>query len=533
MEMPKENEPIASFVFFIDLVDSSAFKTRHKPAVWIPCMQDFFDYLNDFIVRYKGQVIKFIGDEVMGVIPAYSDALNEELQENLEMFFYGLKVAEKDLSGIFSNHTAADEAIKLKTAFDFGTLFPIVGNKAEKMHDYLGTPVDRCARISKFAKQSTILASKEAIDKLNQIYDDGQKPFTTRHISTIALKGINKYGENASEIHQISPSKRNSVKIDTGTIKGYVGEDYPDYALHKDIICDFQGDYAQFSLSVANTHKIMKEALSAKNGQLSDEVIKAHSHIKQELALGLTNAWMRSYEYLENYFEDRKYHLPNINFKTTDSDDGEKITPLFRNKIKTRGDLKSSFTPTSNTGFNKIVHRNARYYCQNNIPKVAKANYENGRLNKDSVKNYRLDTYTFQPDGQVDKEWIECWHDYKEHFTAEVTKDIVDKKLKTKTNICSRYYKSVLIVPLTLKGCYTTRELEKVTTLKKSTIYGYIAVEHHDAEYFIEEKDSKMLFLLADLLSLYRVLDYNYTMNSDTWLNVRNLILKENSGEQA
>ena len=137
-------------VMFIDLVGSTQFKQQHQdqPEVWILRVQQFTELLNEHITKLGGQVVKYIGDEVMGM---FAGPMAAQYAMTLAA---SLALLEKQLTEITGHDT------KLKMAIDSGDVY-LLEFEGHKWLDPQGLPVDRCARIAKFCEAGTVLSSKE------------------------------------------------------------------------------------------------------------------------------------------------------------------------------------------------------------------------------------------------------------------------------------------------------------------------------------------------------------------------------------
>lgn len=134
-------------VVFVDLVDSTAFKLANTESVWILRVKLFVDVISEYATELGGNVVKVIGDEVMITFTRdeqNNDALNFVMRTN-------------EIEDVLRRITG--HATKIKIALDGGKVCFIkyTGNEAP---DPQGTPVDRCARISKFCRPSTVLTSE-------------------------------------------------------------------------------------------------------------------------------------------------------------------------------------------------------------------------------------------------------------------------------------------------------------------------------------------------------------------------------------
>jgi len=174
-------------VLFIDLVDSTQFKIdfEDKPEVWIVRLKQFSEIVREYIEFCGGNVVKYIGDELMAVFNSDSkvnDALN---------CITRIGDIETDLTDITGHKTA------VKIVADYGEVFLLKYDGHEEL-DPQGTPVDRCARIGKYCKPGVALASYEFVSNC-------QYPKQWIKIGVTEMKGLGKqpiyqFGDNTVEI---------------------------------------------------------------------------------------------------------------------------------------------------------------------------------------------------------------------------------------------------------------------------------------------------------------------------------------------
>lgn len=189
---------VDTVVVFIDLVDSTLYKSQNitTPQKWIVRQIQFLEILSEYITKTNGKVIKYIGDEIMGYYEgksAVSDSLNlisrrEEIEQSISEI--------------------SQEPTKIKIAIDKGDVF-FVKFEGHSELDPQGLPVDRCARISKFLKPSTILSSFDYVQKCPEGYQ-------WHNVGEADLKGIGK-----TSIYQFA---KNSIVIENKkeiTLKEY------------------------------------------------------------------------------------------------------------------------------------------------------------------------------------------------------------------------------------------------------------------------------------------------------------------------
>lgn len=134
-------------VMFIDLVDSTAFKMNHSESEWILRVKLFVDVISKYAIELGGNVVKVIGDEVM-ITFTRQEQTNDSL--NFVMRISEIEQALQDVTGF---------PTKIKIAFDSGSVC-FIKYTGHSTADPQGTPVDRCARISKFCQTSTVLTSE-------------------------------------------------------------------------------------------------------------------------------------------------------------------------------------------------------------------------------------------------------------------------------------------------------------------------------------------------------------------------------------
>jgi len=156
------------YILMIDLCDSTEIKQfcldRNLPeSFWIIRQKIFLARTAKIIRQYNGYIVKTIGDEIMAIFEIDVSPINI-IKCCTEVFqiFEGLKQYNK---GKFK--------INSKASIDFGNC--VNGDILENAsYDPIGTCVDRCARISKYANQNEIVFSEDFYETLqlknNRIY---------------------------------------------------------------------------------------------------------------------------------------------------------------------------------------------------------------------------------------------------------------------------------------------------------------------------------------------------------------------------
>jgi class 3 adenylate cyclase len=155
-------------ILFVDMVGSSQLKHPLSQAEWLPVVAWFFTVVADIVRAEGGEIVKYIGDEVMAI---FSDRDAKVQSVQMEGCIWNI---EKRLQ-------QSEPQLVAKYAMDFGAAAHI--HFAGFPQDYLGTVVDRCARISKFAKQGTAVASLAYVR-------ESKNPRSWRLIGKVPLKGF-------------------------------------------------------------------------------------------------------------------------------------------------------------------------------------------------------------------------------------------------------------------------------------------------------------------------------------------------------
>jgi class 3 adenylate cyclase len=159
------SNPRDTYVLFVDMCDSTEFKqdciqSETPDSIWIVRQYVFLTRCARIIKLYKGQITKTIGDEVMATFSIDIDPI-EVLKCVIDIF------------GSFDNIKAYNKGkyvIRSKASIDFGESYN--GNLLDiEVFDPIGTCVDRCARISKYAGKNEVSISKDYFklieDKIN------------------------------------------------------------------------------------------------------------------------------------------------------------------------------------------------------------------------------------------------------------------------------------------------------------------------------------------------------------------------------
>jgi class 3 adenylate cyclase len=158
----KLGPPQQAFIFMADLCGSTDFKTYCKTnsipdGVWIERQLVFLHRIIATVDRFKGVVVKTVGDEVMAYFPRVAPAAEV------------LRCAT-DCHTLFGDIQRYDNEIwqiRHKVSVDFGTVYDSnFGLVADGTMDPVGLAVDRCARLNAEAKDDQVVFSSSVFATL-------------------------------------------------------------------------------------------------------------------------------------------------------------------------------------------------------------------------------------------------------------------------------------------------------------------------------------------------------------------------------
>ena len=267
-------------------------------------------------------------------------------------------------------------------------------------------------------------------------------------------------------------------------------------------VCLNQGEYLQYTFITAEKHRKLKDAFRKDKSDL-----KSISFLTKELMDYINGKFYENtrenFKLLHAYYQGRKGPNPRICIKGSfKMNDKSSVVSVFRDRMV---DYDSDSEIEKNHGFYSI-YKNGMYFLENDIPNAtAKGRYFNPRLNKECVRNY-----LGYDKGEKIKKWSRCW--------AGEGKDP------------SSYYKSTLIVPMTLWNNKVTDEFKDLVNMDKvdRTIFGFLCFDHADENYFDEENDVSVGYVFADIMSMYVFTRLVYMEISKTFSSVESW-LGENS----
>jgi hypothetical protein len=217
---------------------------------------------------------------------------------------------------------------------------------------------------------------------------------------------------------------------------------------------------------------------------------------------GFERAAKLSAKYLEQYFEideRTKWRAPRICIKELR---GEQICDVWRHNGKREN---APFHYKENSGFQYVVENGCPYHCPD-IPKaVVNGDYRNTRIDRDkaakskSLLGRRWLNLSRDP---TDNAWEVCWQPYDPGHVDPFS--------------C---YKSTMIFPMRLDHASMSRRLVEILGLDirdQVTKFGFLCLDHRHTKFFNETSDIQVGSIFANLLSLYRVMEWNYFRSSET-----------------
>lgn len=285
---------------------------------------------------------------------------------------------------------------------------------------------------------------------------------------------------------------------------------FEELSLLNKFICFNQGKYIQFEYLVGLNHKEMKKEITKDQPDKNrvEESLKALEKFalneKKEIS-------KRNFDFIIEYFNlgRRSKFSPRICIKGVTPE--REISDFIRDHRIT-GMKKTPIE--SNTGFKHVSDNGTYYLCQNIPVSATVGTYINPRLMDGFVRSFSPKfLFKFKRD-KIDLDWCRCWDvepDSKNHLHWEYS--------------C---YKSTLIIPMTLINNELSDTFKtsffKNNPLDNRTIWGFLCIDHPTINYFDEEKDIKMGYIFADILSLYFISTYIHTEASESYLKAARFI---------
>lgn len=207
----KESE-LSGIVVIFDLTNSTDLKIQRGFPGWVNDLEKFHEIVTQTMLGFEGKWNKFLGDAYLffyhtgkkGKVPSDisvkgTDYVLNACIETMNRFW--------EFYSIYKEREKGEEKDKnfreMTCAIDMGNEIinwrQIIDDNVEKF-DPIGTPIDRCFRISKIAGPSQLLISKDFYENL---CDENKHRFLRIHIKEDTLKGF----KNEDTVYYYRPSQ--------------------------------------------------------------------------------------------------------------------------------------------------------------------------------------------------------------------------------------------------------------------------------------------------------------------------------------
>lgn len=138
---------VYAVILFVDMTESTSMKEKEVEATWLTTYGWFFDRITERVSSHGGQIVKYLGDGAMAVFDDEhaADAINTAIaiQEEIASARESHRVNLHCSIGI-----ATGEVVRFETAYG---------------EDYIGTVVDRAARLCAAASPKAVFVDKATI----------------------------------------------------------------------------------------------------------------------------------------------------------------------------------------------------------------------------------------------------------------------------------------------------------------------------------------------------------------------------------
>ncbi|AFL73621.1 hypothetical protein Thivi_1641 [Thiocystis violascens DSM 198] len=200
-------------------------------------------------------------------------------------------------------------------------------------------------------------------------------------ISALLLRACRKFHDaqaiDSRKPFPISHSEHSNHPLDTIT---------------RNLICDTQGNYAQFAFFSAEFHKNLSKSIQSGN---VSSIVRARTSLELYLDNSIIDAALLLFRRLQEYFSGRSSVPPRCCLKVVRIRDNEQyVSAMARDdKIPKSCIYRSDYLFDSHSLFREIASssgpRSGKGVVLNNIPKeIATSQYENARINKDLARDY-------------------------------------------------------------------------------------------------------------------------------------------------
>lgn len=265
-------------------------------------------------------------------------------------------------------------------------------------------------------------------------------------------------------------------------------------------ICFNQGEYLQYTFVTAEKHRLLKDTFR-KNKNDRDKILFLAKDLVDYINCKFYENTHENFKLLHAYFNLIHGTIPRIcikgNFRVNNK---STVVSVFRDELV---DYDSDVEIEKNSGFYSI-YKSGMYFLENNIPKAtASGSYFNPRLKRNNVRKY----LGYDKSKEI-TDWKKCW--------VEQSSD------------SSSYYKSTLIIPMTLWNNKVSKEFKALINMDNvdRTIFGFLCFDHTNTNYFDEENDVSIGYVFADIISMFIFTRLIYMEISKTFSSVENWLDK-------
>ncbi|RYZ88619.1 MAG: hypothetical protein EOP06_10635 [Proteobacteria bacterium] len=249
----------------------------------------------------------------------------------------------------------------------------------------------------------------------------------------------------------------------------------------RDAVCFNQGAFSQYWYLASELHKELKNEL---HKPIRDQLrLKScRDHLTNELNNRFFEAATKNFDFLHRFYKGRSKTPPRIcikgYFKTSDRD---RIITVLRDRPYPEG---LGTIMGENTGFSSVANTGKYFICNDLVEATANGLYKNPRLNDAEVKS---------------SSWLSRKLNVSRHWSSYWTSSSGSGKNES-------YYTSTLITPMTFWNSEVDpRFLKPLESLpdQKRTILGFLCFDHVEKNYFDEELDVSISYMIADFLCMF------------------------------
>ncbi len=191
-----KGKKITVTVLFSDIRGFTSFSEKKDPEAIINLLNEYFTLMTSIILKHKGYIDKFVGDEIMVVFgsPVYFE--DHALRAS--------RVACEMLEKLKKFNSSRDESERLEIGIGLNTGEVVAGNlgSIQKMeYAIIGDNVNIASRLCSAAKKGEVIIS-------NSTYDCVKEQFATRVLQPITVKGKSEPLHIYSLIPRRSPDRK-------------------------------------------------------------------------------------------------------------------------------------------------------------------------------------------------------------------------------------------------------------------------------------------------------------------------------------